>query len=225
MSPAGEILLRYRPASADDRALHFILIESHHRSTRCGVVLKPQFLMETALDAYPAAFFREHGCKRGAVGDLSGTLHLRRGGSAIGNAHPVVVPGGIEEGQAGGGFGSSMHRLDLIAQFHRRIGTQIYCLGAAQAAERRNPGFRRLRSAVICCTRGHVADLAFRAKSQLVSRHVLRALLGLRAQVGTQNQMAAHGAGALDRKGVMGSALSKFARGTGNGNPGCQLRS
>src|ERR1700721_680838 len=66
---AGQILLRYRTASADDRASHFILIESHHRSTGCGIVLKPDLLMATVLNAQLAPIFREHRSKSVAVGD------------------------------------------------------------------------------------------------------------------------------------------------------------
>ena len=103
---------------------------------------------------------------------LSGILQFRRSGSAVGNAHPIVMPGGIEERQTGSGLGSPMHRLDLVAQLHRCIRTQIHRFGAAQpqlvktlASSTFNGGH------LLHC--GNVADLAFRTKRQLVSRHVL----------------------------------------------------
>src|SRR5882757_382881 len=70
----------------------------------------------------------------------------------------------------------------------------------------------------------HITDLAFRPKSQLISSHVIGALLGLRAQVGAQDQVATNCARSLYSKGMMGTALAKGARGAGHFDAGRQLR-
>ena len=68
-----------------------------------------------------------------------------------------------------------MHRLDLVAQFHRRIGTQIHRLGAAQPESVETLASSPPSTALICCTLATLRIGAFRTERQLISGHVLRA--------------------------------------------------
>ena len=181
--------------------------------------------METVLDPHFAVSSENMGASVRSSVELPGVLHFWRGGKPVRYHGAIGVPGNIDEGQTRSDISRPMHRLDFVAHFHRRIGTQIHCLGAAQPQSHEYLGFlQRLqqRSSAAPWPR---CGSAVPGPAPVHNPPGTPSRLPVAGSVGTQNQMPTGRAGALQCKGMMRAAFPKFAREAAHTHPGCQLRS